>query len=152
MAGIKQENVIERIKEFFGKNNCPLPQKSPSDNRRPDLILKKDGLTYYIEAIAFNENKGKNQSDFWKAFAQAISRLNRDSIWESNREKPDKIVIALPEEFKRGWKSRVNIHGKDVWCRIGNAFPELEIWFVKTDKPDKPDIHSWNDAFSVVNS
>ncbi len=148
MAGIKQENVIKIIREFFGENNCCLPQKSASDNRGPDLIIKTNGLTYYIEAIAFNEKKGKNQSDFWKAYAQAISRLNRESKWG----KPDKIVIALPEEFKRGWKSRVDIHGKDVWCRIGNAFPELEIWFVKTDKLDKPDIHTWNDAFSMVKS
>ncbi len=148
MAGIKQENVVKIIRDFFGENNCRLPPKSAADNRGPDLILETNGLTYYIEAIAFNEKKGKNQSDFWKAYAQAISRLNRESNWG----KPDKIVIAHPEEFKRGWKSRVEIHGKDVWCRIGNAFPELEIWFVKTDKPDKPDIHSWNDAFSVFKS
>lgn len=145
---IKQGDVIKKIREFYGENNCSLPQKSPSDDRGPDLILKKDGLTYYIEAIAFNENKGKNQSDFWKAFAQAISRLNPKQNW-GEAKKANKIVIALPYRFKNGWESRVAIHGKDVWRRIGDAFPELQIWFVETDKLGKPKSYSWNDAFSI---
>ena len=134
-----QEEVITWIIKCVGNEYC-LPQEHSSDNRGTDLKLNLHGSLYYIEAIAFNKkNRGKNQSDFWKAFAQAISRLNNQ-----NSHKPDKIVIALPYDFRKGWISRINIHGKDIWCRIGNAFPELEIWFVSDDKLEP---YSWNNAF-----
>lgn len=98
-----------------------------------------NGILYYFEAIKFNKNnKGKNQSDFWKAFSQAIARLNPSSEWG----KPDKVAILLSSEWYLGWKQRIDTVGSCIWKRIGNAFPELEIWFVW---PDRYKQFSWNE-------
>lgn len=140
MEAIKQEKIAEWIIKQIGEEKV-ISNNNLRDNRGPDLKLSIDGLIYYIEAIQFNvTNKGKNQSDFWKAFAQSLSRLNPASPWG----KTDKVVVALPFRFEEGWKSRIDIHGKDVWYRIGNAFPELEIWFVA---PCSIKRRTWNDAF-----
>lgn len=137
---MNEETVLFRIKNFLGENCCEK-RKNYVDNQGPDLIVNKDNKKYYIEAIGFKETgKGRNQSNFWKAFAQAISRLNPNSKWG----KPDNIVIALPDRFKDGWSQRVKIHGKEIWQRIGGAFPELEIWFVGEYSIE---YYSWNDAF-----
>jgi hypothetical protein len=141
MEAVKQEKVIEWIIQQIGQDSV-IPNNNLRDNRGPDLKLSINGLTYYFEAIQFNvTNKGKNQSDFWKAFAQSLSRLNPASPWR----KTNIVVIALPYKFEEGWKSRVDIHGKDVWHRIGDAFPELEIWFVS---PSSIKRYTWNEAFA----
>lgn len=115
------------------------------DNRGPDHIhVSEDGQRYYFETIAFSEgNRGKNQSDFWKAFAQAISRLNPSSPWGH----PDYVVLALPGDFLPGWKQRVAVHGEEIWQRIGTAFPELQIWFVSEGCLLR---RSWNDAYQAA--
>ena len=104
---------------------------------------------YLIEAIAFSVRKnkkehyvgtGKNQSDFWKAFAQTISRLNTNSRYG----KTDRVVIALPNKYLAGWNNRVEVYGKNIWFRIGKAFPELEIWFVSKKEIQK---YKWNDGY-----
>ena len=116
------------------------------NDQGPDHIhISKDGKRYYFEAIAFSIDReghgtGKNQSDFWKAFSQALSRLNPQSRWEP----PDYTIIALPWDHLNGWRQRTAQLGEDVWRRIGDAFPQLEIWFVsETELLCK----SWNEAY-----
>jgi hypothetical protein len=141
MNTLKQEQVVEWIKAQEDGEIICVQKVSIRDNRGPDLCLKAGGTIYYFEAIAFSDNnRGKNQSDFWKAFSQAIARLNPESSWGI----PEKVVIALPHRFKEGWRPRVSNLGKSVWLRIGNAFPELEIWFVSESMIEK---YSWNAAF-----
>lgn len=135
-----KDDVLRNLVSFLGDK--PLTQGR--DNRGPDHIhISEDGKRYYFETIAFSAGSGKNQSDFWKAFAQAISRLNLSSQWGH----PDYVVLALPGDFLSGWKQRVAIHGEDVWQRIGNAFPQLQIWFVSEGSLlRKP----WNDAYHAA--
>ena len=137
---VSQEKVINWIKAQESGIHITPKGKSPKDNKGPDLCLEIDNLKYYFEAIAFSVPGGKNQMDFWKAFSQAISRLNPDSKWGN----PDKIIIALPYDYKKGWETRLRNYGRDIWYRIGKAFPELEIWFVSSNKIDK---YPWNDSF-----
>lgn len=139
-ARTTQEEVLDHLANFFGER----PQDHSHDNRGPDFIHCEDGKRYYIETIAFSEsNRGKNQSDFWKAFAQAISRLNPSSHWG----RPDHVVLALPGDFLPGWRQRVEIHGEDVWRRIGDAFPQLEIWFVSEGSILRC---PWNEAYHAA--
>ena len=147
MAAVcNQEEVLRNLKDALGDEQTPHSKINSRDNRGPDHIhIDADGKRYYFEAIAFSKPGGKNQSDFWKAFAQAISRLNPGSIWG----KPDYVAIALPSEYLDGWLQRVKNHGDYVWSRIGTAFPELQIWFVSKDGIQP---YSWNDAYDWEHS
>ena len=144
-ALVHQEAVIKWIKNQV---HYDIIHKEASQNgdTGPDLVLGIDGKLVFFEAIAYTEKpKGKNQSDFWKAFAQAISRLNPNS----EHGKPDSIVLALPIKFWTGWKERTEIHGNDVWKTIGNAFPMLYIWFVGENEIKQ---FTWNDSYDVAHS
>lgn len=138
----QQEEVIEWLKQQLECNIVNVNKKA-WDNRGPDLCLDIDGNVYYFEAIKFSRtNKGKNQSDFWKAFSQAIARLNPSSEWG----RPDKVVILLSNEWFSGWNQRVGNLGSSIWERIGTAFPELEIWFVWPNKCKK---YTWNESSNL---
>ena len=150
MTKISQDDVKKWIVKIEGKRNCEEPCGKKIGSQGPDLIIKDVRLKYYVETIAFSVRKnkrgnvvgtGKNQSDFWKAFAQAVSRLNPDSKWG----KADRIVVALPMEYRNGWDARTMIYGEDIWKRIGTIFPELQIWFVSKKKIIEL---SWNDSYN----
>ena len=142
MTNVSQENVLNWLSNHLSSTSVKCTIPSGVDNRGPDMVIEySNGFIYHVESISFTySNRGKKQSDFWKAFAQAISRLNPASQWGH----PNKVVIALPYEFRNGWAARTRVHGKEVWDRIGNAFHELEIWFVSEDKLEP---YSWNDAY-----
>ena len=147
---VSQKQVVKWFKQRFGEAKVP-PQKkiAKKDNRGPDAKLCRNGKTYYFEAIAFSDTtKGgrskrwKNQADFWKAFGQAISRLNPKSEWAV----PNVTVILLPQQYVCGWRYRVSVLGERVWSRIGHAFPELEIWFISKEECHE---FSWSNAFDA---
>jgi len=84
VANVKQDKVVRCFDKIFLKRMRPplLHKKSRGDNRGPDRVLERNGKRYYLEAIGWTEKpRGKNQSDFWKAFSQAIARLNKKSQW-----------------------------------------------------------------------
>jgi hypothetical protein len=147
---VTQKQVLRWLKGHFpGATVTPQKKRGKYDNRGPDGKLCRHRRTYCFEAIAFSHKtksgrskKWKNQADFWKAFSQAISRLNPESEWGV----PDVSVILLPLQFSAGWRDRVDQLGKDVWMRIGRAFPKLEIWFLS-----KKECHefSWSKAFNA---
>ncbi len=99
-----------------------------------DIIAKKGRMLVSIECIGFQEHPPTRSKQFYEVFFRAISRLKEGS---------DKCIIALPERFKRGMNARSRQYGK-AWRRIGDAFPELEIWFVATGK-NTYEAHKWND-------
>jgi len=140
-ALVYQEDVIKWIKEqIHFEEVCG----EANGNTGPDLILQINNEKIYFEAIAYTKKpKGKNQSDFWKAFSQAISRLNPNSIYG----KPDYIVLALPMNFWRGWRERTRILGKGVWKSIGDTFPQLCIWFVGNEEIKQ---FAWNESYDAV--
>ena len=51
--------------------------------------------------------------------------------------------MTLPIRFGRGMNQRACHYGK-AWKRIGDAFPELEIWLINIEK-NKYETHKWND-------
>ena len=73
--------------------------------------------------------------DFYQVFFRAVSRLNLGAT---------KCVMAMPNEFGRGLTSRVNQH-RVAWIRIGEVFPELEIWLVDVTKGEIERLQ-WGDA------
>ena len=85
-------------------------------------MAEKGTEVLHIEAIAFKSSPPARSKDFYEAFFRAVSRIQLNATG---------CVIALPSRFGMGLHQRAKAIGK-AWGRIGNAFPELEIWLVDT--------------------
>ena len=148
MKRTDQSQVVEWIKKHKqreGYQVIPSP-KASTDNTGPDLVLEdRKGTPYYIEAIGFSVKQrgdrlvgtGQNQQDFWKAYAQACSRLKR--------VQKEYAVIALPMDYLSGWKQRIKQQfNETVWNEMGPR--ELQIWFVSKGKVIEK---KWNESHSL---
>ena len=87
-----------------------------------DIVAERGKEVIHIEAISFKQSPPARAKDFYEAFFRAISRIQLDATV---------CVIALPSRFGMGLPQRAKAIGK-AWERIGQAFPELEIWLVDT--------------------
>lgn len=85
-----------------------------------DIIAQRNNEALHIEAIAFKKSPPARAKDFYESFFRAVSRLDA---------KATRCIIALPSRFRMGLPQRAKAIGP-AWRRIGNAFPELEIWLV----------------------
>jgi hypothetical protein len=144
MANISQKSVHGSLDQQLGTKTWP-----GKVNRDPDRIYESGRKKYFIEAIAFSDKssggqskRGKNQSDYWKAFSPAVSRLNAESQWGQLTD----VVILMRMRYLQGWVDRTNCLGKSVWQRIGKLFPNLQVWLVS-----KSDLltFTWNESLSA---
>lgn len=85
-----------------------------------DIEARRDGQRLFVEAISFKSSPPARAKDFYEAFFRAASR--------SGPEMP-RLALALPLRFEAGLPRRARALGH-AWIRIGQAFPELEIWLV----------------------
>lgn len=99
-----------------------------------DLIAQKGNKKHYIEVIGFKKSGPARSKDFYEIFFRAVSRL---------KDGAKSIVIALPERFGNGLNQRASQYGV-AWKRIGDAFPELEIWLVNCEQPYSYKRTQWN--------
>jgi hypothetical protein len=88
-----------------------------------DICARRGGEQISIEVIGFKSSPPARAKDFYESFFRAISRLDSGA---------PRCVIALPSRFGLGLPARARQHGQ-AWARIGNAFPELEIWLVDAE-------------------
>jgi hypothetical protein len=99
-----------------------------------DILATRNGESIHIEVIAFKSSAPARAKDFFQAFFRAISRIQQGAT---------RCVIALPARWSIGLPARARQYGI-AWARLGNAFPELEIWCVDEEcgkfKPAK-----WNE-------
>ena len=100
-----------------------------------DLNASQGNEVYDIEVIGFKESPPARSKDFYEVFFRAISRL---------KDGAESIVIALPERFGIGLNQRAAHYG-EAWKRIGDAFPELEIWLVSCEQPYSYKRKKWNE-------
>lgn len=99
-----------------------------------DIIAQKNGMKVFIECISFQEVPLVRSKQFYESFFRSISRLKNGAT---------RCVLELPIRFKDGINQRAKHYG-EAWKRIGNAFPELELWFVDIKK-NVYEEHKWND-------
>ena len=99
-----------------------------------DLFAHKGNKKHFIEIIGFQEAKSVRSRGFYEIFFRSISRL---------KDGAQSIVIALPKRFGNGLNQRASQYG-EAWKRIGNAFPELEIWLVDCEQPYSYKRSKWN--------
>lgn len=103
-----------------------------------DILAEKEDEILFIEVIGCKKSNPARSKDFFEAFFRAISRLNNQA---------NLCVIALPSQFRYGMPIRFSNYQKG-WIRIGNAFPELKIWFIGDDTIEK---FNWNDIQNFKN-
>jgi Holliday junction resolvase-like predicted endonuclease len=98
-----------------------------------DVIARKAGESHFIEVIGFRRSPPARSKDFYEVFFRAVSRI---------KDGAKSVVIALPARFGVGLRRRASQYG-EAWRRIGNAFPELEIWLIECEHPYSYKRTSW---------
>ena len=119
------EHTETCLRECLKKEGYTVSRRRGMGETGVDILAKKDGEEYHIEVIGFKKSPPQRTKDFCVVFFGAISRL---------KDGAKKIVIAVPERFGNGLNQRASHYGEG-WGRIGNTFPELEIWLVNCEKP-----------------
>ena len=117
-----------------------LRPKKPVGAGGADIVALKGDEQICIEVISYKLSGQARARDFFQAFWQAISRL------EDPRTR--RCVIALDYQSKGGLPARVDLH-REGWKRIGEAFPELEIWFVNREVRTI-EKHRWSECLNIA--
>lgn len=122
---ITGDQVDKVLRHLLLKNGYKLKNKPRKKGETgADIIAEKYGVKVAIECIGFQENPPLRSKQFFEAFFRAISRISDGA---------KQCVMALPKRFDRGMDRRAKQYG-EAWTRIGEAFPELEIWLVDVEK------------------
>lgn len=88
-----------------------------------DILATKGNARLFVEIIGHKSSPPARARDFYESFFRAISRTVDGA---------ERCVIALPTLAGRGLPQRAKHYG-NAWVRVGEAFPELEIWLVDVD-------------------
>lgn len=132
---IKNEDVENCLRKLLTQEEYKLNDPKSFGELGTDIIAKKDNEELHIKVIGYKEPGPARAKDFYEIFFRAISRLNHKTC--------TKIVIAVPKKFRNGLPRRANHYGI-AWERIGQVFPELEIWLVDIENC-KYQKTLWND-------
>lgn len=136
MAQLIPNNEVERVLRIcLRKDSYKLSSPRKHGETGVDLIAQKGNKKHFIEVIGFQGAKSERSKQFYEIFFRSISRL---------KDGAKSIVIALPERFGNGLNQRASQYG-EAWTRIGEAFPELEIWLVNCEQPYSYNRTKWND-------
>lgn len=87
-----------------------------------DILARKEDQEYQIEVIGYKQAGPMRAKDFYEAFFKAVARLDQGA---------KRCVIAQASNAKVGLPARA-AQRKTAWLRIGETFPEVELWFVDT--------------------
>lgn len=124
MPSINNEDTEDCLRKLLKAEGYDLTPYRLHGETGVDILAKKATVSLYIEVIGYKAAGPARAKDFFEAFFRAISRI---------KDGAKKCVIAMPSLAERGLPNRARQYGK-VWTRLGEAFPELEIWLVDTEK------------------
>jgi len=125
---------IERvIRKYLEESGYSLSSPRKYGQTGVDITAKRDKSTFFVEIIGFQSHPPTRSREFYEAFFRVISR---------DRNNPcDVLVLALPRRFKDGMRQRKQQYSV-AWEKLGNAFPNLRLWYVDTGK-DIVEEYSW---------
>lgn len=136
MAQIISNADAERcLRAILKENGYKLSSPRKNGETGTDIIAYKGKSKHFIEVIGFKKSPPVRSKDFYEVFFRSVSRL---------KDGAKSIVIALPDRFGKGLNKRASQYG-EAWRRIGNAFPELEIWLISCEKPCSFERTAWNE-------
>lgn len=132
---IQNKDVEKSLRCFLQSNGYKLeiPERTFGETG-VDIIASRGVERWYVEVIGYKKSPPARSRDFYEVFFRAISRL---------KDGAKHIVIALPKNFRIGLPQRVRQYGV-AWQKIGDAFPELEIWLIDIDA-NEAEVAKWND-------
>jgi len=135
MPAIVSNPTAERcLRRILAGEGFALSEAKSHGQTGVDILATREGETWHIEVIGFKSSPSTRAMDFYQSFFRAVSRLNDEARH---------CVIALPKRFAEGLPARAD-HHRVAWKRIGEAFPELEIWLVDVEKGGYEKTR-WND-------
>jgi hypothetical protein len=120
---VKNEDVEKSLRERLEAEGYTLSKSRGHGETGVDILATKDEEAFHIEVIGYKSTGPARAKDFYQVFFRAVSRLNDDATH---------CIIALPQQFERGLPQRAKQH-RIAWKRIGDAFPELEIWLIDVE-------------------
>jgi hypothetical protein len=118
------ERTESALRELLEKEGYKLNKPRSHGETGTDILAEKEADKISIEVIGYKSSPSARAKDFFESFFRAVSRI---------KEGARKCVIALPSQFAVGLPARARQYG-EAWTRIGNAFPELELWLVDDQK------------------
>jgi hypothetical protein len=134
---IEARDVEHVIRRHFPSESFKLSAPKKLGETGPDIEATSEGSTYFVEVIGFQEHPPIRSREFYECFFRVISR---------DRNNPEDIlVMALPIRFKNGMRQRVKQYSV-AWEKLGQAFPNLEVWYVDTE-PGKVEKYPWSNPF-----
>jgi len=123
-ALVSNDDVEKCLRELLKQEGYSLSPRRVLGQTGVDILATRPGDSYHIEVIGFKSSPSARAYDFYQIFFRAISRLN---------EGAKRCVIALPKRMGDGLPARAEQH-HIAWLRIAQAFPELEVWLIDTEK------------------
>lgn len=134
MPSIVKNSAAEKcLREILEREGYVLSPELGPGQTGVDIVAERNGSQIHIEVIGHKSSGPARAKDFYEVFFRAVSRL-KDGATE--------CVIALPDLAVRGLPARARQYGV-AWYRIGDAFPELQIWLVDIDAK-KYEKTTWN--------
>jgi hypothetical protein len=88
-----------------------------------DIVASKGREVIHIEVIGYKSAGPMRAKDFYEAFFKSVARLDNGA---------ERCVIAQAKNAKVGLPARA-AQRRTAWLRIGEAFPEVGLWFVDVE-------------------
>ncbi|SRR6266567_787361 len=139
MPSVIKSSATERaLRSLLKRQGYRLNTTRLNGETGVDILATHGSRHIHIEVIGFKSSPPARSRDFMQAFFRAVSRI---------QDGASRCVIALPSRWQNGLPQRAKQYGP-AWRRIGNAFPELEIWLVDAGTGSYSET-KWNDWLPV---
>ncbi len=135
MPSLITSDVAEKcLRSLLEKEGFELSKPKVNGQCGVDVVATKGNKRFHIEVVGYKSAGPARAKDFFEVFFRAISRLDDGAT---------QCVIALPSRAGVGLPQRARQY-RVGWQRIGEAFPELQIWLVDAENSTYT-THTWNE-------
>jgi hypothetical protein len=120
---VPNSTVEDCLRKCLTAEGYALSPRRAMGEQGVDILATKGSESIHIEVIGYKAAGAMRAKDFFEAFFKSVARLDLGA---------KRCVIAQAANAKVGLPARA-AQRRTAWLRIGEAFPELELWFVDTD-------------------
>jgi hypothetical protein len=129
-AAVTTRDAQETLEAWFRTaGHQVLANNARGDRPGPDYVVQVGERRVAVEVIGHKHNGVSRTNDFRSAFFQLLTRLDDPA------GTPGRLALAMPIVHVRGSRDR-RTGMNAAWERIGEAFPELEVWYLDMRKRD----------------
>ncbi|MDF2855829.1 MAG: hypothetical protein K0Q87_1680 [Neobacillus sp.] len=121
---VTREETEKCLRFILNEKGFDLSPERANGETGVNILARKGEDEYHIEVIGYKSSGPARAKDFFESFFRAISRVKDGAVH---------CVMAIPDQARVGLPMRANQYGV-AWRRLGDAFPELEIWLVNIEE------------------